>query len=83
MSIKDDKAAPPSYFQMDSPVGADEKKEATASHGAEVPATAALEAVLAECKPSMFSANMLKLWTIMSIGYLVSTMNGYGMSSPT
>ncbi|KLU85400.1 lactose permease [Magnaporthiopsis poae ATCC 64411] len=77
MSIKDDKAAPPAYSHMDSPVGADEKKEATASHGAEVPATAALEAILAECKPSMFSANMLKLWAIMSIGYLVSTMNGF------
>ncbi|KAL8404609.1 hypothetical protein RB594_009456 [Gaeumannomyces avenae] len=78
---KDAEALPPSYFHVDSPIVADEKKEAPAtSHGTEVPATAALEAVLAECKPSMFSTGMLKLWAIMSIGYLVSTMNGFNSS---
>ncbi|KAL8341857.1 hypothetical protein RB601_005312 [Gaeumannomyces tritici] len=78
---KDAEALPPSYFHVDSSIVADEKKEApVTSHGTEVPATAALEAVLAECKPSMFSAGMLKLWAIMSIGYLVSTMNGFDSS---
>ena len=29
-------------------------------------------------KPSLLSKNMLKLYMIMAIGYLVSTMNGFG-----
>lgn len=78
---KDAEAPPPSYSHMDSPVVVDEKKEVPVTgHETEVPATAALEAVLAECKPSMFSPGMLKLWAIMSIGYLVSTMNGFDSS---
>lgn len=43
--------------------------------------SAALAAAVEEQKPSMFSKNMLKLWWIMSIGYLISTMNGYGKIS--
>lgn len=43
--------------------------------------SAALAAAVEEQKPSMVSKNMLKLWWIMGIGYLVSTMNGYGKSS--
>jgi hypothetical protein len=42
-------------------------------------ASVALAAVVAEEKPKMFSRDMWKLWWIMGIGYLVSTMNGYGM----
>jgi hypothetical protein len=42
-------------------------------------ASVALAAAVAEHKPSMLSAGMIKLWMIMGIGYLVSTMNGYGM----
>lgn len=46
----------------------------------EVAATSiALEAAIAEQKPQMFSKGMIKLWMIMGIGYLVSTMNGFGM----
>ena len=45
----------------------------------EVAATSvALEAAIAEDKPRMFSKGMIKLWMIMGIGYLVSTMNGFG-----
>lgn len=41
-------------------------------------ASLALEAATAEHKPSMLSKGMIKLWLIMGIGYLVSTMNGFG-----
>ena len=41
-------------------------------------ASVALAAAVAEQKPSHFSPNMIRLWSIMAIGYLVSTMNGYG-----
>lgn len=40
--------------------------------------SAALAAAVEEQKPRLFSKNMLKLWWIMGIGYLISTMNGYG-----
>ena len=44
----------------------------------------ALAAAIAAQKPSLLSKNMLKLYFIMSIGYLVSTMNGFGeRSSPS
>ncbi|KFH46093.1 Lactose permease-like protein [Hapsidospora chrysogenum ATCC 11550] len=47
----------------------------------EVAATSvALEAAIAEDKPRMFSKGMIKLWMIMGIGYLVSTMNGFDSS---
>lgn len=39
----------------------------------------ALSAAIAAQKPSLWSPNMIKLYFIMSIGYLVSTMNGFGM----
>lgn len=39
----------------------------------------ALAAAIAAQKPNLLSANMIKLYLIMSIGYLVSTMNGFGM----
>lgn len=40
-------------------------------------ASVALEAAIAESKPSLTSPGMLRLWGIMAIGYLVSTMNGF------
>jgi hypothetical protein len=40
-------------------------------------ASVALAAAIAARKPNLFSKNMLQLYAIMSIGYLVSTMNGY------
>lgn len=43
-------------------------------------ASVALAAAVAAQKPSLLSKNMLKLYFIMGIGYLVSTMNGFGMS---
>lgn len=44
----------------------------------------ALAAAIVAQKPSLISKNMLKLYFIMSIGYLVSTMNGFGeQSSPS
>ncbi len=39
----------------------------------------ALAAALAEEKPDLWSKSMIRLYFIMGIGYLVSTMNGFGM----
>ncbi|KAF3351596.1 Cytochrome P450 4F5 [Verticillium dahliae VDG2] len=39
-----------------------------------------LAAALAEQKPNIWSANMIRLYMIMGIGYLVSTMNGFDSS---
>ena len=43
-------------------------------------ASVALAAATAAQKPSLLSKNMLKLYFIMAVGYLVSTMNGFGTS---
>lgn len=42
----------------------------------------ALAAAIAAQKPNLWSPNMIKLYMIMSVGYLVSTMNGFGMKNP-
>jgi hypothetical protein len=42
------------------------------------PAAVGLAAVTAEHKPRPFSPAMVRLYGIMAIGYLVSTINGYG-----
>lgn len=42
----------------------------------------ALAAAVAAQKPKLLSKNMIKLYMIMGIGYLVSTMNGFGMRKP-
>ena len=42
-------------------------------------ASVALAAATAAQKPSLLSKNMIKLYFIMAVGYLVSTMNGFGM----
>jgi hypothetical protein len=44
-------------------------------------ASVALAAAVAARKPSLLSKNMLKLYFIMGVGYLVSTMNGFGGTS--
>jgi hypothetical protein len=41
-------------------------------------ASVALAAAIAAQKPNLLSKNMLKLYFIMSVGYLISTMNGFG-----
>jgi hypothetical protein len=41
-------------------------------------ASVALAAAVAAEKPDPWSRGMLKLYVIMGIGYLVSTMNGFG-----
>jgi hypothetical protein len=43
-------------------------------------ASVALAATVAAQKPSLQSKNMFKLYFIMSVGYLVSTMNGFDSS---
>ncbi|OLN87032.1 Lactose permease 19 [Colletotrichum chlorophyti] len=43
-------------------------------------ASVALAAAMAEQKPSLWSPNMLRLYAIFSIAYLVSTMNGFDSS---
>ncbi|KAM0326602.1 hypothetical protein ACHAQA_006471 [Verticillium albo-atrum] len=40
----------------------------------------ALAAAMAEQKPNIWSANMIRLYCIMGVGYLVSTMNGFDSS---
>lgn len=40
-------------------------------------ASVALAAAVATQKPNPWSRNMMQLYGIMAIGYLVSTMNGY------
>lgn len=41
-------------------------------------ASVALAAAIEAQKPKLLSKNMLKLYFIMAVGYLVSTMNGFG-----
>lgn len=56
------------------------EKQPPAGHVTEVNTTSvALAAAIAAQKPSLWSPNMIKLYFIMSVGYLVSTMNGFGM----
>jgi hypothetical protein len=43
-------------------------------------ASVALAAAVAAQKPRLLSKNMLKLYGIMAVGYLVSTMNGFDSS---
>ncbi|KAI1118181.1 lactose permease [Nemania sp. NC0429] len=62
--------------QMDSSI-TDEKRFETRQINA---ASAALEAAVAQRKPKLLSPNMLRLYVIMGIGYLVSTMNGFDSS---
>lgn len=62
--------------QMDSSI-TDEKHVDTRQINA---ASAALEAAVAQQKPKLLSPNMLRLYVIMGIGYLVSTMNGFDSS---
>ncbi|MBE3047112.1 hypothetical protein IMZ48_32235 [Candidatus Bathyarchaeota archaeon] len=65
----------------------DEKRRASVAEGNHAedvspkdasPASEALAAAVASQKPNPWSRNMLQLYSIMSIGYLVSTMNGFG-----
>jgi len=41
-------------------------------------ASVALASAIEAQKPKLLSKNMLKLYFIMAVGYLVSTMNGFG-----
>lgn len=43
-------------------------------------ASVALAAAIAQQKPKLWTPNMIRLYAIMSIGYLVSTMNGFDSS---
>lgn len=54
------------------------RKDSTAKE-ANVHSVALAEAIAAQ-KPSKWSKNMLKLYAIMGIGYLVSTLNGFDSS---
>ncbi|KAI9048825.1 hypothetical protein LZ554_007656 [Drepanopeziza brunnea f. sp. 'monogermtubi'] len=60
----------------------DEKNNATATlaPAANASASTALAAAVAANKPKLLSKNMLQLYFIMGIGYLVSTMNGFDSS---
>lgn len=55
-----------------------DEKHATGNVRQVQTASVALAAATAAQKPSLWSKNMLKLYFIMAVGYLVSTMNGFG-----
>ena len=44
-----------------------------------VTASVALAAAMAEQKPNPWSKSMVRLYGIMAVGYLISTLNGFGM----
>jgi hypothetical protein len=44
-------------------------------------ASIALAAAVAGQKPNLWSKNMIQLYCIMGVGYLVSTLNGFGKHS--
>lgn len=75
--IKPDTESKVSHNKMDG------KSQADTNHAMVSAASVALAAALAEQKPTMFSRNMMKLWRIMGIGYLISTMNGFGINIST
>jgi hypothetical protein len=58
-----------------------DEKDATGKVTQVQAASVALAAAVAAQKPSLLSKNMLKLYFIMAVGYLVSTMNGFGTTS--
>ena len=55
--------------------------EKPSHHGKEInTASVALAAAIAEQKPNPLSRGMIRLYGIMTIGYLISTINGFGKS---
>lgn len=59
----------------------DEKENVGHVRNVEVnPAAAELVAATQVNKPSLTSPGMIKLWIIVSVGYLISTMNGFDSS---
>lgn len=58
----------------------DEPRKDSVAKEANVRSVALAEALAAQ-KPSPWSRNMLQLYAIMGVGYLVSTLNGFGMPS--
>jgi hypothetical protein len=80
MPPKNDEALPETRptVSHDEPTVLDEKPDLHGETREVAAASVALAAAIAEQKPSLFSKNMLKLWWIMGIGYLISTMNGFG-----
>lgn len=57
----------------------DELRKGSVAKEANVHSVALTEALAAQ-KPSPWSRNMIKLYMIMAIGYLVSTLNGFDSS---
>jgi hypothetical protein len=58
----------------------DEKLQAQAKVVQINAASVALAAAVAAQKPKLLSKNMIQLYAIMAVGYLVSTMNGFDSS---
>lgn len=58
----------------------DELRKDSVTKEANVRSVALAEALAAQ-KPSPWSRNMIQLYAIMGIGYLVSTLNGFGMAT--
>lgn len=65
--------------QQHADVEEDELRKGSVSKEANVHSVALTEAIAAQ-KPNKWSKNMLKLYAIMGIGYLVSTLNGFDSS---
>ena len=60
-----------------------ESFEKPSHNGKEViTASVALSAAIAEQKPNPLSLAMLRLYAIMTVGYLISTNNGFGALPP-
>lgn len=75
---KDDNARPEAAHIQDTAHHHDNVKTETREV---TTASVALAAAVAEQKPNIWSKNMIKLYGIMGVGYLVSTMNGFGTVS--
>ncbi|EGP90447.1 uncharacterized protein MYCGRDRAFT_36522 [Zymoseptoria tritici IPO323] len=73
---KDDKAAAPTHHVHD----ADSDMQKGPIVTEDVQGSGALTAALKAHKPALWSKSMIKLYLIMAIGYLVSTMNGFDSS---
>ena len=66
---------------QDAPV-ADEKDGVVGRVAHVNTASVALAAAVAGQKPNLWSRSMIRLYFIMGIGYLVSTLNGFGKLPP-
>lgn len=70
--------------EVENPKQDDARDSIDKHHGGKEVTTAsvALAAAIAEQKPNPFSKSMFRLYAIMTVGYLISTINGFGTPFP-